>query len=325
MVHVQCAPQKIMADTVNYSGNELVSIFQVAGVQARSSLDEKIISCLGAIMGISGVFYLTAWLTEFSFAMTLLPSMGATAVLVMAVPHGTLSQPWPVLGGHLISALLGVLCAQYLGNMYLAAGCAVGLAILAMHVLRCIHPPGGATALIPIIGGDYARNLGFDFLLLPTLVNCIFIILFALIFNNLFHWRRYPSSLMKYDNSMYSPETSRISVDHLQRAIETLDEIIDIEAKQIKYIVDKADEIMRAESQPAFKIAIGGLYTNGRSGQAWSVRRVIDISTHSNPAKKSVIYKTVDGANKGNSGSIGLHEFTDWAKEVMRPVNRDAG
>lgn len=295
---------------------------QFIGIQARSSVDEKIIASIGAILSICAVFFVSDWLTNGTLAMTLLPSMGASAVLLLAVPHGTLSQPWPLFGGHVLSAGAGVVCALTINNIYLAAGCSVGLAILTMHVLRCIHPPGGATALVAVVGGDAIHNLGFSFLLFPTLINCIIIFSFSIIFNNLFHWRRYPSSLMKYDKSMYSPETSKIHVRHIQLAMESLDEVIDIAPEQIKYIIDKADELMLSESQADFNIVIGGLYTNGAAGQAWSVRRVIDISNHSNPAKKMIMYKTVDGAGKGKNGSGLLYEFKDWAKEVMKPVKK---
>ncbi|MBN50571.1 MAG: HPP family protein [Spongiibacteraceae bacterium] len=293
---------------------------QFMGFQARSSLDEKVISGLGAFLGILSVFIFTDWATDFELAISLLPSMGASAVLVLAVPHGTLSQPWPLLGGNLISALVGVTCASYIDNMYLAAGTAVGLSIMAMHLLRCIHPPGGATALIAVVGGEAIRDLGFSYIVLPTLANCLVIFTIAMAFNNLFPWRRYPSSLMRYDNSMYSPETSRIKVSHLQLAMETLDEVIDIAPEQVKYIVDKADEIMRSENAPAFKIVAGGYYTNGAPGQAWAVRQVIDISNHPNPSKKRVIYRTVDGAQKGSSATVLLFEFSDWAREVMTPA-----
>ena len=300
-----------------------MSYLQSLGVQARTSTDEKIIASFGAVLAICAVFYLTDRLTNFEVAMALLPSMGASAVLLMAVPHGILSQPWPLFGGQLLSALCGILCAMFVDNLYIAAGCAVGAAILVMHLFRCIHPPGGATALTAVIGGQHVTDLGFYFLLVPTALNCLVILAFALIFNNLFHWRRYPSSLMKYDNSMYSPETARISVSHLEQALQTLDEVVDVAPEQLKYIIDKADEFMRAESRAKFAIVPGGLYTNGATDQQWSVRRVLDISWNSNPAKRMVIYKTVDGAGKGKNGKALLYEFADWAREVMRPIGKN--
>ncbi|MFX8373896.1 HPP family protein, partial [Acinetobacter baumannii] len=80
-------------------------------------------------------------------------SMGASAVLLYAVPHGALSQPWAVLAGHAVSAVAGVAAARNISDPALAAAVAVGTAILAMHYLRAIHPPGGATALTAVVGG----------------------------------------------------------------------------------------------------------------------------------------------------------------------------
>ena len=298
-----------------------MNILQILGVQIGTSFDEKIIASLGSILCISAVFFVTDWLTNFQFALALLPSMGASAVLLMAVPHGILSQPWPLVGGHVLPAACGVICAQLIDNIYLSSGVSVGFAIFVMHLFRCIHPPGGATALVAVIGGESVHDMGFYFLIVPTLLNCIIILGVALVINNLFQWRRYPSSLMKYDSSMYSPETAKISVSHLEQALGTLDEVVDVAPEQLKYIIDKADEFMRQESMAVrIQIKSGGLYTNGAPGQQWSVRRVIDISSHTNPAKRVVIYKTVDGADKGKSGSVLLFEFTDWAKGVMQPV-----
>jgi CBS-domain-containing membrane protein len=292
---------------------------QALGIQARSSWAEKLISGCGALFAITSVYFLTDWLTEFDIAIALLPSMGATAVLVFAVPHGTLSQPWPVIGGNTISAFIGVVIALTVEPVYLAAGLAVGTSIATMHLLRCIHPPGGATALIPILGGEAIQAMGFEFVAIPTLVNCSVMVVIALLFNNLFYWRRYPASLMKYDHSMYHPETYDISAKHIQQAMETLDEVIDVTPDQIKYIVDKADEIMLESTQPLINIIPGGHYTNGAAGRQWSVRKVIDISNHPNPANKLVMYRTVDGALKGEHGTTRLYEFKWWAKEQMHP------
>jgi len=127
--------------------------------------------------------------------------MGASAVLLFAVPHGPLSQPWPVLGGHFVSALVGVACTKAIAQPMLAAPVAVGLAIGSMHYLRCIHPPGGATALSAVVGGEPVHQLGFHFVLTPVLWNAAVILLVALLFNYPFTWRRYPLALARRDVS----------------------------------------------------------------------------------------------------------------------------
>lgn len=292
------------------------------GVQTPSSTGEKVLSTVGGIISISLIFYISSIATGVQGAMAILPSMGASAVLLFAVPHGTLSQPWPLFGGHMLSAIIGVTCALLLGNIYLSAALAVGLAIGVMHLFRCVHPPGGATALAAVIGGESIRSLGYGFLVFPTLINCAIIFITAMIFNNVFAWRRYPSSLMHYERSTNNPETKQIKIHHIQQAMETLNEVIDIEPEQIKYIVDKADEIMRSEKQAGLQIEVGAFYTNGKAGLAWSVRQVVDAAAHPDASKYRILYRTVDGANKNQSGTITLREFSDWAKEKMQPVKK---
>ena len=130
-----------------------------------------------------------------SASVGLVASMGASAVLLFAVPHGPLSQPWAVLGGHLVSAVVGVACTKVIAQPMLAAPVAVGLAIGTMHYLRCIHPPGGATALSAVVGGETVHQLGFHYVLTPVLLNATIILLVALLFNYPFPWRRYPLAL----------------------------------------------------------------------------------------------------------------------------------
>jgi len=98
----------------------------------------------------------------------LVASMGASAVLVFGVPHGIFSRPSNLMAGHLVSALLGVACARNIPSEALAAACAVGLSIGAMRLLKCVHPPGGATALSAVIGGEYVRQLGYGFVWNPV-------------------------------------------------------------------------------------------------------------------------------------------------------------
>ena len=156
---------------------------------------EKDVSTVGGIVSILGVMLISQAQLGLTGSVSIISSMGSSAVLLFAVPHGPLSQPWSVLGGHLVSALIGVACVKLIHQPMLAAALAVGLAIGAMHYLRCIHPPGGATALAVVIGGDSVHRLGFEFVLTPVLLNAITILLVAVMFNFPFPWRRYPAAL----------------------------------------------------------------------------------------------------------------------------------
>jgi CBS-domain-containing membrane protein len=156
---------------------------------------EKWVSTAGGLVALAAVLLISEAVLGLTNAAALVASMGASAVLLFAVPHGSLAQPWPVFGGHLVSALVGVACAKVLAEPVAAASVAVGLAIGAMHYLRCIHPPGGATALSAVVGGDAVHQLGFQFVLTPVMLNVVTILLVALLFNAPFRWRRYPMAL----------------------------------------------------------------------------------------------------------------------------------
>ena len=79
--------------------------------------------------------------------------MGASALLLFAIPSSPLAQPWSIVGGNTVSALIGLLVSRYVPEPAVAAGCAVAFAIAAMSLLRCLHPPGGAAALTAALGG----------------------------------------------------------------------------------------------------------------------------------------------------------------------------
>ena len=136
---------------------------------------EKLVATLGGIVGVTLVSWVSFEVSGAAGAALIVPSMGASAVLLFAVPHGKLSQPWSLIGGHVISAAVGVICYQLFGDTYLSAGLAVGLAIGAMHIFKCIHPPGGATALAAIIGGPAIHSLGYTYILSPILLNTLII------------------------------------------------------------------------------------------------------------------------------------------------------
>ena len=115
----------------------------------------------------------------------LIGSFGASAVLVYGAPMADFSQPRNIVGGHFISALVGVTIYMLVKDPILASATAVSLAIVAMHFTRTLHPPGGATALIAVIGGDKIHQLGYAYVFYPVLSGAIIMMLVALLVNNL--------------------------------------------------------------------------------------------------------------------------------------------
>lgn len=151
---------------------------------------ERLYAGLGAFLGL----LFTAWVSLHALGGLnpwFIAPMGASAVLLFAVPASPLAQPWSILGGNLIAALVGVSCARFIPVPILAASFAAALAIALMLPLRCLHPPSGAVALTAVLGGPAVLHEGYLFVLSPVLLNSVLLLAAALAFNNLLQ-RRYP-------------------------------------------------------------------------------------------------------------------------------------
>ncbi len=154
---------------------------------------EVVWSWLGAFLGIALVGLVGAVFVDRLGQGLLIGSFGATAVLVYGAVRSPLAQPRNVLGGHVISAVIGVCAYQLFGDtVWLSAAVAVSTAIAAMHVTKTLHPPGGATALIAVIGGDSVHSLGYMYALLPVGFGAMVLLAVAVLVNNIPKNRRYP-------------------------------------------------------------------------------------------------------------------------------------
>lgn len=156
------------------------------------NLAEILWSWTGAFLGIALVAYLNFNVLAGS-ALMIVGSFGASAVLIYGAIKSPLAQPRNFLGGHFFSALIGVACYQFLhDHMWLASSVAVATAIAFMHATKTLHPPGGATALIAVIGGKDVHNLGYLYAVIPVGAGAILMLAVALLVNNLAKNRRYP-------------------------------------------------------------------------------------------------------------------------------------
>lgn len=159
------------------------------------SRPEQLRAAAGALCGL----LITALFAHYLLARTgtsifMIAPMGASAVLLFAVPASPLAQPWSVFGGNVISGLVGVACVRWFGDslpLPLLGGLAGGLAIAAMFVMRCLHPPGGAVALTTVLGGPVVHAAGFEFVLFTVAIDTALLVAMAMVYNNL-TGRRYP-------------------------------------------------------------------------------------------------------------------------------------
>lgn len=280
---------------------------------------EKWVSAFGAMLAIAAV----SWISYSALdgdglgAGLMIASMGASAVLLFVVPHGALSQPWPVAGGHLVSAFIGVSCRLLVPEPWLAAALAVGLSILVMQYLRCVHPPGGATALVAVIGGARIEALGFSYLLDPVALNVVSMLLAALLFNNLFRWRRYPSWLAKHNQPQAVAQAERrleLTQEDFEAAMHKLNTFVDISTEELIELVDLARQHAEESRPHPSVIEAGRCYSNGRLGRHWAVRQVIDVEAPGRKGTQRLIYKVVAGEGAWQTGICSSAEFQQWAR-----------
>ena len=148
---------------------------------------------IGSFIGIGLIAYVQTLQLPVSDVIYLIGSFGASSVLVYGVIESPLAQPRNLIGGHLVSAIIGVTVQQFVPDLiYIAAPLAVSLSIVLMQITKTLHPPGGATALIAVTGSAELKNIGYWYVISPVLIGCLILLFVALIFNNMTLKRKYP-------------------------------------------------------------------------------------------------------------------------------------
>ena len=150
-------------------------------------------SFIGAFVGIGLIAFVQSYTLTKDENIFLIGSFGASSVLIYGAIQSPLAQPRNLIGGHLISALIGVTVYQFVPDIiWLTAPLAVALSIVAMQITKTLHPPGGATALIAVIGSEKIKALGYFYVLSPVLTGSLILLVVAFIFNNMTSHRKYP-------------------------------------------------------------------------------------------------------------------------------------
>jgi CBS-domain-containing membrane protein len=159
----------------------------------RVTNGEILWSWIGAFLGIAGVSWVNHLFFEGLDISLMIGSFGASAVLVYGAVRSPLAQPRNLIGGHVLSAVVGVLCWKLMNqHLWLAESMAVATSIALMHATRTLHPPGGATALIAVIGSPEIHKLGYLYVLVPATIGPLILLMIALLVNNVPASRRYP-------------------------------------------------------------------------------------------------------------------------------------
>ena len=159
---------------------------------------------IGSFLGIIAISYFHMDILDDKDLTLVVGSFGASAVLIYGVPNSPLSQPRNLIGGHLLSAIVGVISYKlFSSNLFLATAIAVSTSILIMQLTMTLHPPGGATSLIAVIGGEQIHELEFFYILIPVFSGALILFLIAFIVNNIPKNRAYPESFKNYLKKKY--------------------------------------------------------------------------------------------------------------------------
>ena len=217
-------------------------LFGIKPLLPGTHLVPRLLACVGAALGIALTVILCA---QFH----LLPSdvpfivapVGASAVLVFAVPASPLAQPWPVVGGNMLSTLVGVAAAKAVPDMALAAGAAVGGAILAMTLFRCLHPPGGAAALTAVIGSPAVHSAGYAFAFAPVALNSIALVSLGMFFHRMtgHSYPHHAPLLAKEIDALRMAAGFR--VEDIDKALDELPDSIDISRDDLDLLLARAE------------------------------------------------------------------------------------
>ena len=247
---------------------------------------ELVRSCAGALLGILMTGLVSAQvLGPTAAAVWLMAPMGASAVLLFGVPASPLAQPWSIVGGNLVAALIGVSCSQLIGAPVVAAAAAIFLAIAAMFALHCLHPPSGAVALTAVLGGAQVHEAGYGFVIAPVGLNTALLVVVALLYNNL-TGRRYPHPQQvgvqhpHHTADVAPSERLGFSSEDLLAVLKDYNQVLDVSADDLEALFHQIE--MRAFSrrfgdtrcsQIMSKDIVAVAYTTGLA-EAWRLMRI---------------------------------------------------
>lgn len=242
------------------------------------SWPERLRGALGGGLGIAfAAFTSLAMANALHLSPWLVAPVGASAVLVFAVPSSPLAQPWSVVGGNTVTALMGLLACNLIPDPVLAASIAVGLAIAAMFALRCLHPPGGAMALLVVLTHTKAWSFG----LFPAFTNSFLLVLAGLAYHALVTRHSYP-----HVPARAATQTSglmRITETDLAAALAEQGEVFDIDPADLNRLLQitelkayrrlaGATTVAEIMSRPVHTVHFGTPL-----GEAWALMTRYDI------------------------------------------------
>ncbi|HEY9041540.1 MAG TPA: HPP family protein [Rheinheimera sp.] len=207
-------------------------------------LTERLKVALAAFIALFIVTYTSMRLADMASTAVLLASMGASSVLLFGLPNSPLAKPWSFVGGHLISATIGLLCSHLFTDLALMAAVTIGCVLFVMYLFECMHPPGGATALVPVIASSNTV-LGYDFLLYPVALNVFVMLAVALLLQKFWLKQGLQKPSQQYDPIHLHHDKSPLNrlglqTEDLLSALNSFDTVIDISEQDLERLYHQA-------------------------------------------------------------------------------------
>lgn len=217
-------------------------------ILAGATLRDRLVASLGALVALAVTAVACRMLALGHDGLpALVAPVGASAVLLFVVPASPLAQPWSIVGGNVVSGIVGVLVAYTLGHGPLAIGAAVGGAILAMSLLRCLHPPGGAVAMTAVIGGPAIWAAGLAFPLGLVAVNAAIVVVLGWLFHRV-SGHSYPHRPAAAPDLR---EAGRLHHDDVRRALADSGEAFDVSEADLEVLLARAEHYAELRLKPA--------------------------------------------------------------------------
>ncbi len=277
---------------------------------------ERLLSAIGALCGLA-ISSLLSWYVLDGMNAWYIAPMGASSVLLFALPSSPLAQPWNVIIGNTLAAFIGVACVELLPDLTTAFSVAVGLAIFVMMTTDSLHPPSGAVAITAVLGGDAVHGLGFYFILYPVLLNTIILLLFAVLFNRLIG-RHYPMTAHVNVRSKDPTPTQKVSIQpkDIEYALEQHTELLDISQYDLEKIILDAQE--RAQGRLHLDFVCQDIMSKD------VIKLHEDDDIHQALDKfKAVNLMSLPVVNSQDNlvGTLALYEVVEWFKNATDPRN----
>ena len=207
---------------------------------------ERLLCGIGALLGLALSSLISWWVLGDLNAWYIAP-MGASSVLLFAVPASPLAQPWNIVVGNSIAAMIGVTCALYMPNLTEAFSVAVALSIILMMSTDSLHPPSGAVAITAVLGGTSVHELGYQFVFYPVLLNSVLLLAIAIIYNRLMG-KDYPQVAHINTRTTDPTSTQRVTIQpqDIQDVLEQQTELLDVSEYDIQKLILAVQEKVNA-------------------------------------------------------------------------------